>query len=163
LGGQVRAEKQTVWGNDAHGGHGDVCERDTAVFRSDKGKPLDGRDQTTVTATWKTIAGTLPSNGSSSSPQNTTVSPSHTGPHVGRFLPQPVSLLAPTLSSSFRLDQVIFKPNMFMYKYPNIFNPSHTSYIPAYEDGTQCSKTLASELVDWYHGYGVTTPCVPRP
>jgi hypothetical protein len=29
-----------------------------------------------------------------------------------------------------------FKPNLFPYKYPNILNPSHSSYLPAYEDGT---------------------------
>jgi hypothetical protein len=30
----------------------------------------------------------------------------------------------------------IFKPNLFPYKYPNILNPSHSSHLPAYEDGT---------------------------
>ena len=32
----------------------------------------------------------------------------------------------------------IFKEShhIFPYKYPNILNPSHTSYLPTYEDGT---------------------------
>ena len=60
------------------------------------------------------------------------------GLHVGRCPPQPVSLLgfAPTLSLPFRLVQAIFKPNLFPYKYPNILNPSYSSYLPTYEDGT---------------------------
>jgi hypothetical protein len=70
------------------------------------------------------------------------------GLHVGRCLPQTVSLLgpAPTLSPSFWLAQVIFKLNIFPYKYSNILNPSHSSYLPAYEDETQCSKTLAYKI-----------------
>jgi len=43
---------------------------------------------------------------------------------------------APTLSPYFLLAQAIFKPNIFPYKYPNILNPSRSSYLPAYEDGT---------------------------
>jgi hypothetical protein len=39
-----------------------------------------------------------------------------------------------------------FKPNLFPYKYPNILNSSHTSYLLAYEDGTEYSKTLAFKL-----------------
>jgi len=31
--------------------------------------------------------------------------------------------------------QAIFEPNLFPYKYPNILNPSHSSYLHAYEDG----------------------------
>jgi hypothetical protein len=70
------------------------------------------------------------------------------GLHVSCYPPQPVSLLgpAPTLSPSFRLAQAIFKPNLFPYKYPNILNPSHSSYLPAYEDGTKCSETLAYNI-----------------
>jgi len=34
------------------------------------------------------------------------------------------------------LAQAIFEPNFFPYKYPNILNPSYSSYLPAYEDGT---------------------------
>jgi hypothetical protein len=30
----------------------------------------------------------------------------------------------------------IFEPNLCPYKYPNIFNPSHSSHLPACEDGT---------------------------
>jgi hypothetical protein len=28
------------------------------------------------------------------------------------------------------------EPKLFPYKYPNILNPSHSSYLPAYEDRT---------------------------
>jgi len=31
-------------------------------------------------------------------------------------------------------------------KYPNILNPSHSSYLPANEDGTECSETLAYKI-----------------
>ena len=60
------------------------------------------------------------------------------GLHVGRNPPQPVSLLgpAPTLSPSFLLAQAIFEPNLFPYTYPTFLKPSHSSYLPAYEDGT---------------------------
>jgi len=52
--------------------------------------------------------------------------------------PQPVSLLgsAATLSPSSWLAHAIFKPNLFLHKYPNIPNPSYSSYLPAYENGT---------------------------
>jgi len=60
------------------------------------------------------------------------------GLHVGRYPPQPISVLgpAPTLSPSFLLDLAIFEPDFFSYKYSNILKPSHSSYLPAYEDGT---------------------------
>jgi len=60
------------------------------------------------------------------------------GLHVGRYPPQPVSVLGPilTLSPSFLLAQAIFEPNLFLYKYSNILKPSHSSYLSAYEDGT---------------------------
>ena len=60
------------------------------------------------------------------------------GLHVGHCPPQPVSLLGPTptLSPSYRLAQAIFEPNLFSHKYLNILNPSHSSYLPAHEDGT---------------------------
>jgi len=32
--------------------------------------------------------------------------------------------------------QAIFEPNPFPYKYSNILTPGHSSYLPAYEDGT---------------------------
>jgi len=40
----------------------------------------------------------------------------------------------------------IFDPNFFPYKYPNILNPSHSSYLPAYEDGRECSETSAYKI-----------------
>jgi hypothetical protein len=42
--------------------------------------------------------------------------------------------------------RIFFEPNLFPYKYPNIPNPSNTSYLLAYEDGTECSKMLAFKL-----------------
>ena len=30
----------------------------------------------------------------------------------------------------------IFEPDVFPYKYSNILKPSHSSYLPAYADGT---------------------------
>jgi len=42
----------------------------------------------------------------------------------------------PLPSPSFLLAQTIFEPNLFLYKYPNILKTSHSSYLPAYEDGT---------------------------
>jgi hypothetical protein len=35
---------------------------------------------------------------------------------------------------------------VFQGKYPNILNPSHSSYPPAYEDGTECSETSAYNI-----------------
>jgi len=57
---------------------------------------------------------------------------------VGRCPPQSVSLLgpAPILSPSFHLAQAIFKPKLFLYKYPNILNSTQSSYLLAHEDGT---------------------------
>jgi hypothetical protein len=37
----------------------------------------------------------------------------------------------------------IFKPDLLSYIYPNNLNPSYSSYLPAYEDGKECSKMLA--------------------
>jgi hypothetical protein len=44
------------------------------------------------------------------------------GLHMGRYPPQPVSVLgpAPTLSPCFLLAEAIFEPNIFPYKYPTI-------------------------------------------
>jgi hypothetical protein len=40
-----------------------------------------------------------------------------------------------------------FEPNLFPFKYPNIFNPSHTSYILAMKmEHTECSETSAFKL-----------------
>jgi hypothetical protein len=36
----------------------------------------------------------------------------------------------------FVREKVWLKPNLFPYKYPNIFNPIHSSHLPAYEYGT---------------------------
>ena len=57
--------------------------------------------------------------------------------------PQPVSLLgpAPTLSPSWWA-QAIFKPNHFLYKYPNIFNPGYSLK----KEQTECSETLAYKI-----------------
>ena len=70
------------------------------------------------------------------------------GLHVVRYLPQTLSVLRPypTLSLSFLLAQAIFEPNPFPYKYPNILKPSHSSYLSAYEDGTECSETSAYKI-----------------
>ena len=35
---------------------------------------------------------------------------------------------------------------MLGYKYLNILNPSYSSYLPAYEDGTECSETSAHKI-----------------
>jgi hypothetical protein len=44
-----------------------------------------------------------------------------------RTRPHPVTLL---IGSGY------FEPNLYLYKYPNILNPSCYSYLPTYEDGT---------------------------
>jgi hypothetical protein len=44
------------------------------------------------------------------------------------------------------LVQAIFEPNLFPYKYSNILKPSHSSYLSAYEDGTECSETSAYKI-----------------
>jgi len=41
----------------------------------------------------------------------------------------------------FIREKVWLAPNLFPYKYSNILRPSHSSYLPAYEDGTECSET----------------------
>jgi len=53
---------------------------------------------------------------------------------------------ATALSPSFLLAQAIFEPNLFPYKYSNIFKPSHPLYLSAYEDGTECSETSAHKM-----------------
>jgi len=45
-----------------------------------------------------------------------------------------------------KLAQDIFEPNVFPYKYSKILKPSHTSYLPAYEIGTECSETSAYKI-----------------
>jgi len=44
------------------------------------------------------------------------------------------------------LAQAIFEPNLFPHKYSNILKPSHSSYLSAYEDGTECSTTSAYKI-----------------
>jgi hypothetical protein len=51
-----------------------------------------------------------------------------------------------TGSPSFLLAQAIFDPNLFPYKYSKILKPSHSSYLSAYKDGTECSETLAYKI-----------------
>jgi len=52
-----------------------------------------------------------------------------------------------TGKGSFLLAQAIFDQNLFPYKYPNIIESSHLSYVFAYEDGTECSETSAYKNV----------------
>jgi hypothetical protein len=67
---------------------------------------------------------------------------------VGRYPPQPVSVLGPAaiLSPFLLLAQAIFEPNLFPYKNSNIFKPSYPPYLPTYEDGTECSETSAYKI-----------------
>jgi len=46
-----------------------------------------------------------------------------------------------TLSPCFLLVQAIFEPNLFPYKYSNIFKLSHSSCLSAYEWPMQYTKT----------------------
>ena len=39
-----------------------------------------------------------------------------------------------------------FSQTFFPYEYSNILNASHSSYLPAYEDGTECSETSAYKI-----------------
>jgi hypothetical protein len=49
-------------------------------------------------------------------------------------------------SPSFLLAQAIFKPNPFPYNTPHFSNLVHSSHLPAYEDGTECSETSAYKI-----------------
>jgi hypothetical protein len=42
--------------------------------------------------------------------------------------------------------QAIFQAKPFSHTIPHILNRSHTLYLLAYEDGTECSETLAFKL-----------------
>ena len=42
--------------------------------------------------------------------------------------------------------QAIFEPNLFPINTPTFLKSSHTSYLPAYEDGTECSETSAYKI-----------------
>jgi hypothetical protein len=46
------------------------------------------------------------------------------------------------MSSSFLLVQAIFETKMFPINTPTLFKPTRSSYLPASEDGTECSETL---------------------
>jgi hypothetical protein len=50
------------------------------------------------------------------------------------------------MSPSFLLAQAIFEPNLFPYKYSIILKHSHSLYLSAYEDGTECSETSAYKV-----------------
>jgi hypothetical protein len=52
----------------------------------------------------------------------------------------------PYPGTPFLFAQAIFEPNLFPYKYSNILKPSHSSYLSAYEDGTECSETSAYKI-----------------
>ena len=67
---------------------------------------------------------------------------------MGRCPPQPVSVLRPTStpSPSFLLAQAIFEPTFSSINTLNILKPSHSSYLCAYEDGTECSETSAYKI-----------------
>jgi hypothetical protein len=55
-----------------------------------------------------------------------------------RTRPYPVTLLP--IGSGY------FRAKLFPYKYSNILKPSHSSYLSAYEDGTECSETSAYKI-----------------
>jgi hypothetical protein len=44
------------------------------------------------------------------------------------------------------LAQAIVEPNNFPHKYSNILKPNHSSYLSAYEAGTECSETSAYKI-----------------
>jgi len=77
------------------------------------------------------------------------------GLHVGRYPPQPVSVLrpAPTLSPSFLLAQAIFKPNLSCINTQTFLKPSHSKYLPAYEDGTD---SVPKHRHIQFRGWGIT-------
>jgi hypothetical protein len=67
---------------------------------------------------------------------------------MGSYPPQPVSVLwpAPTLSPSFLMAQAIFEPTFSCINTLTIPKPSYSSYLPAYEDGTECSEMSAYKI-----------------
>jgi hypothetical protein len=46
----------------------------------------------------------------------------------------------------FIRETVWLEPNLFRYKYSSILKPTHSSYLPAYENGTECSETSAYKI-----------------
>jgi len=51
-----------------------------------------------------------------------------------------------TGKGSLLLAQAIFEPSLFPYKYTNVIKPSHSTYLSAYDDGTECSETSAYKI-----------------
>jgi hypothetical protein len=54
--------------------------------------------------------------------------------------------MPPPHHSSSDWPGLFFGPNLSRIKDPNILHPGHTSYLPAYEDETECSEMLAFKL-----------------
>jgi hypothetical protein len=54
------------------------------------------------------------------------------------YPPQLVSLLgtALNLSPNVLVAEATLEPTLFQYKYPNTLKSSHSSFLPAHEDGT---------------------------
>jgi len=46
----------------------------------------------------------------------------------------------------FIREKVWFEPNLFPYKYSNIFKTSRPLYLSVYEDGTEYSETSAYKI-----------------
>jgi hypothetical protein len=44
------------------------------------------------------------------------------------------------------IGEKVWPEKLFPYKYPNILKPSHSTYLPAYEDGTEFSATSAYKI-----------------
>jgi len=67
--------------------------------------------------------------------------------HVGRYPPQPVSVLwpIPTLSPSFLVAQAIFEPIFFPYDTTTFLKPSALyTHLPVYEDALWLFNTISS-------------------
>jgi len=74
--------------------------------------------------------------------------PEPPGQHVGRYPPQPSSVLrpAPTLSHSFQSAKNILGRNFSRKNIPTFVKSSHTSHLPAYEDGIECFERSAYKV-----------------
>ena len=86
--------------------------------------------------------------------------------NVGRYPPQPVSVLgpAPTLSPSFLLAQAIFEPNLFPYKYPSIFQ-IQSFFTPTFMkmEQTEYSETSAYKIQTSIYYYCCLCILIVRP
>jgi hypothetical protein len=51
-----------------------------------------------------------------------------------------------TIKKPEPIDSGFFRAKLFPYKYSNILKPSYSSYLSAYEDGTECSETSAYKI-----------------